>query len=110
MELQGTIIAMLPIMNGTSAKGAWSSQDYILETNDQYPKKVCVNAFGDSIEKFNLQIGDKITAGINIESREYNGRWFTSVKLWKVDKQSDQQQAPQTTAPVPPSEGSDLPF
>lgn len=109
MELIGTIIGVLPIQTGTSAKGEWKSQDYILETNDQYPKKVCVNAFGDSIEKFNLQIGDKVTAGINIESREYKGRWFTSVKLWKVDKQSDQQPAPQTAAPAA-SEGSNLPF
>jgi hypothetical protein len=58
MELSGTIIAILPIQAGTSAKGEWKSQDYILETNDQYPKKVCINAFGDNIDKFSLSIGE----------------------------------------------------
>jgi len=102
MEITGTIIEVLPIQTGTSAKGEWSSQYYILETKDQYPKKICVNVFGDNIDKFGLNINDSITASVNIESREYNGRWFTSVKAWKVEKHTDQ--------PTPTSQGNNLPY
>lgn len=88
MEIQGTITQMLPLQQGEGQKGTWKKQEFILETEGQYPKKVCMNVWGDKIDEFALAVGDKIKAGIQLESREYNGRWYTDVRAWKVDKLS----------------------
>ena len=87
MEISGKVIAVLPIATGESKNGGqWRSQDYVLETADQYPKKVCFNFFGDKIDQFPLAIDDVVKVSFDIESREYNGRWFTSVRAWKAEK------------------------
>lgn len=88
MEIQGRIIHVLPLQSGTgSASGrAWKKQEYVLETLDAYPKKVCFNLWGDNIDRFALQEGEEVTVQIDIESREYNGRWYTDIKAWRVDK------------------------
>lgn len=87
MEISGKIIQVLDEQSGTGRNGVWKKQDFILETKSQYPKKVCLTVWGDKIEQFNMKEGDEVTAGIEIESREYNGRWYTDVKIWKVDRQ-----------------------
>lgn len=89
MEIQGKIVHVLPLQSGVGkASGKeWKKQDYVLETLDlQYPKKVCFNLWGDNIDKFALQEGEEVTVQIDIESREYNGRWYTEVKAWRVDR------------------------
>jgi hypothetical protein len=108
MEIQGKIIAVLPITTGQGKNGAWRSQDYVLETADQYPKKVCFNLFNDKIDKFPLAIGVIATVHFEVESQEYNGKWYTKVKAWKVESSTPQaQQAPQS---ISEATGSDLPF
>jgi hypothetical protein len=86
MEISGKIIAVLPMATGEGKNGQWRSQDYVLETGDQYPKKVCFNFFGDKIEQFPLAIDDVVKVSFDIESREYNGRWYTTVRAWKAEK------------------------
>ena len=86
MEVSGKIIAVLAVASGEGKNGTWSSQDYVLETSDQYPKKVCFNLFGDKIEQFPMKIDDDVTVSFDIDSKEYNGRWFTNIRAWKVDK------------------------
>ncbi len=86
MEISGKIIAVLAPTSGEGKNGVWRSQDYVLETNDQYPKKVCFNLFGDKIDKFPLSMGDVVNVSFDVESREYNGRWYTSIRAWKVEK------------------------
>lgn len=89
MEIQGKIVEVLPLQSGTGkASGKdWSKQEYILETLDsQYPKKICFNLWGDRIGQFNLQVGEDVTVQIDIESREFNGRWYTDVRAWRVDR------------------------
>lgn len=88
MEIQGRIIHVLPLQSGTGvASGkAWKKQDYVLETLDAYPKKVCFNLWGDNVDRFALQVGEEVTVQIDIESREYNGRWYTDVRAWRVDR------------------------
>lgn len=88
MEISGKIIQVLDEQSGTGRNGVWRKRDYILETKGQYPKKVCLTVWGDKIDQFAMQDGEDVNAGIEIESREYNGRWYTDVKVWKVDKQS----------------------
>ena len=84
MEINGKIIELLPEKSGESAKGPWRKQEYILETEGQYPKKVCFMAWGDKIGEFAIKEGANLVVSIDLESREYNGRWYTDVKAWKV--------------------------
>ncbi len=118
MEIAGKIIAVLAMQTGEGKNGPWRSQDYVLETQDQYPKKVCFNLFGAKIDQFPIAIDDQVTVSFDVESREWNGRWFTSVRAWKVEKaaiSADTVGAADYNTPppfdaIPSSEGSDLPF
>ncbi len=89
MEINGKIIELLPEKTGQSANGPWRKQEYILETDGQYPKKVCFMAWGDKIDQFNIKQGDDLVVSVDLESREYNGRWYTDVKAWKVSRAGD---------------------
>lgn len=88
MEVTGVIIAILPEQGGTSKTGnEWKKQEYVLETQDQYPKKVCFQLFGaDRIAQAAIQAGELVTVSFDIDSREYQGRWFTNINAWKVDR------------------------
>jgi hypothetical protein len=81
MEIQGKVIQLLPEASGEGRNGTWRKQEFILETQDQFPKKVCIALWGDRIDQFNVQVGDELTASVNVESREFNGRWYTDVKV-----------------------------
>ncbi|GAD05227.1 hypothetical protein HQ45_07925 [Porphyromonas crevioricanis] len=102
MEIKGKVIAVLPLMSGKGqASGKeWSKQEYVIETVDsEYPKKICFNLWGDRIKQFNIQMGELITVQVDIESREYNGRWYTDVRAWRVDRGISNEQ-PYAAAPV----------
>ena len=86
LEISGKIIEILEVKSGQSANGEWRKQEYVLETEAQYPKKVCFMAWGDKIDQFNIQHGETVAVSIDLESREYNGRWYTDVKAWKVSR------------------------
>lgn len=88
MEITGKIIAVLPEQGGISKTGnEWKKQEYVLETHDQYPKKVCFQIFGaDRIAQAAIQPGEELTVSFDIDSREYQGRWFTNINAWKVDR------------------------
>ena len=86
LEISGKIIEILEVKSGKSANGEWRKQEYVLETEAEYPKKVCFMAWGDKIDQFNIQQGETVEVSIDLESREYNGRWYTDVKAWKVSR------------------------
>lgn len=111
MEISGKIIRVLPEKSGQSARGGWRKQEYILETQDQYPKTVCFMVWGDKIDDFGIREGQELAVSIDIESREYNERWYTDVKAWKVAPLGGGQ-APEAP-PVgnePPPWNDDVPF
>ena len=89
MEIRGKIIELLPEKSGQSANGGWRKQEYILETDGQYPKKICFMAWGDKIDQFNIKLGESVEVSVDLESRAYNGRWYTDVKAWKVSKEGE---------------------
>ena len=94
MEIQGKIIAVLPTRSGTSARGTqWSSQTAVIETQEQYPKKLAFDVINDKIDQFNIQVGEFLTVQFDINAREYNGRWFNSVNAWNVIRQTQQSTA-----------------
>ena len=127
LTISGRIVSVLPLQQGESKAGKpWQKQEYILDTGGQYPKKVCFSLFGDSITKFPLQVGQDVAVSIDIESREWNSKWYTEVRAWNVTYASQQpqlqaqapQSAPQSpvaqptpTQPQPaPQAADELPF
>lgn len=111
MEIKGKIIQVLPLQEGVSKAGnPWKKQEYVLETYDQYPRKVCFDLFGDKADQYRAEAGDDVVLSFDIESREYNGRWFTSIRGWKLDKVvADAPAAMAPLADIPPMGGADLP-
>jgi hypothetical protein len=117
-KIQGHIIAVMPETGGTGKTGnPWKKQEFVLETKDNYPKKICFTLWGDKIDQYALQVGEFVTASLDIESREYNGRWYTDLKAWKVEKSGENQPAAVSSGaepPVfqgpPPGPADDLPF
>ncbi|WP_346856783.1 DUF3127 domain-containing protein [uncultured Draconibacterium sp.] len=120
LSVKGKIEQILKPESGTSKAGKeWSKQEFVIETDDQYPKKVCFTLFGDKVSLVNgLSAGQEVEVSFNMESREYNGRWFHNINAWKIEKATDD------NMPLPPpefgmddippepadSEAGDLPF
>ena len=96
MELTGKIIAVLPAQGGVSQRtgNPWKSQDYVIETQETYPKKCCFNVFGDEkIQEMNIQLGETLTVSLDINANEYQGKWYNQVRAWKVERMAQAQQA-----------------
>ena len=120
LKLTGNIVAVLPVKSGTSAKGQeWQVQEYVLQTDGEYPHHLCFSMFGaDKIQQNDLHEGDNITVIFDVDAHEYNGRWFNSIRAWKIDKQTPAQSQPAksvtkpaTPPPAPAEEvGEELPF
>lgn len=109
MEISGKIIAKLPLQSGVakSSGNPWKKQEYVLETHDQYPKKVKFDFFGDRVDQNPLEIGDEVTLSFDIESREFNGRWYTDIRGWRADRGA----APaQPAGPAPAAAPAPAPF
>lgn len=107
MELQGKIIAVLPERSGVSARGEWKAGSYVIETHDNYPKKMVFDIFGaDRLAQFNIQAGEEVIVSFDIDAHEYQGRWYNSIRAWnvqRVDAAAAQAAAPYAAAPVAPS-------
>ena len=119
LEITGKVIAVLEKRSGTSKSGnAWVTQEYVIETADQYPKKCCFSIFGEEkIAACNIKIGETITAHIDIDARQWENKWFNSISAWKIERASDAgAQAQEVTQQIPndvPQSGqqvADLPF
>lgn len=120
MEIKGRLVKVLPVQTGQGRNGEWKKQEIILEMEGTYPKKVCVALWGDRVDTASLVEGNMLNASIDIESREFNGKWYTNVTAWKVDTVgNDSQQAPSAMPPFetyqpetdfPSTVKDDLPF
>ena len=90
MELIGKIIQVLPERSGTSARtgSEWRMGSYVLETTtDRFPRKMMFEVFGsDKIQQFNIQVGEMVRVSFDIDAREYQGRWYNSIRAWNVDR------------------------
>ncbi len=123
MQLTAKLVQVLPLQTGQGKNGEWKKQDIILETDGQYPRKVCVAIWGDRINPSQLVIGNNLTIDFDVESREFNGRWYTDVKAWKVEIAGATPMAspnfpmdaaptpgPAAMPPLPENKTDDLPF
>lgn len=85
MELTAKLIQVQPIQKGMGKNGEWRKQNIILETEGMYPKKVCITIWGDKINESVLRVGNMLDVSFDIESREYNGNWYTDLRAWKIE-------------------------
>ena len=87
IEITGRLMRVLDMRTGMGRMGEWKNQDFILELPGQYPRQVCISLWGEKIEALkNFNIGDQIKTSVDIESREFNEKWYTSVKAWQLEK------------------------
>lgn len=120
LDITGKIIQKLNKTEGISKAGKpWSKQEFVIETQETYPRKVMISTMNEKVnelERFN--VGDVVTASLNLESREYNGRWYTDARAWKIQGQGSGAASPQEDPFHPDNEPSfnadpasdDLPF
>ncbi len=99
IQLQGKVIQVLKEQGGEGKNGSWRTRNFILEIPGKYPKKVCIAQWGDNIDQQAVSEGLEITASVDIQSREYNGNWYTDIKAWRVEQKTDQQNAPESRPP-----------
>ena len=113
MELAGKVIAVLEPRGGVSKSGnQWKVQEYVIETHDQYPRRMCFDVFGeDKIQQFNIQVGEELNVSFDIDAREWQGRWFNSIRAWKVERVNAAADAvPPMDAPFPPLNAAPVDF
>ena len=125
MEFEGVVWRVRPQIKGTSARGEWVKQEVVFELPGEFNRKICVGFWGDKAqEAATLKPGETITVSANVESREYNGRWYTEVRAWRINRKSAAEPQPMATDNLPPldtfsteesasssaSEVDDLPF
>ena len=120
LEIEGTVVKILPELTGEGKNGTWIKQEFVIETAGEYPKKVCLESWGDRTRTVKtLKEGEKITVSFEPSSREFNERWFTNLRAWKIDKAGGGGAKPTPEAPPPafdnetpppPTEENDLPF
>ena len=89
MEITGKIIAALEPRGGVSQRtgNSWKTQEFVIETHEQYPRKCVFNVFGeDRLREFNIQVGEVVTVSFDVDAREYNGRWYNDIRAWRVQR------------------------
>ena len=84
MQISAKLVNILPAQTGTGKNGEWKKQDLVFETQDQFPKKICISFWGDKLQSVELRESETYVIDFDIESREYNGKWFTDLKAWKI--------------------------
>ena len=100
MEIIGKAIAALPVKSGVSQRTGeqWQSREYVIETQEQYQKRICFEVFvTDKLKEFNIRNNDLIKVHFDISAREYKGKWYNSIRAWKVEHVNPQSQTTETT-------------
>ena len=124
LEVTGKLLKILPEQTGTGKAGPWTKQEFVIETQDQYPRKVCFSSWNEKTGVLKkVREGDLLKVSFNAESRDYNGRWYTDLRAWRIETQASdkgnsstvREERP-TTGEIPDSppgvetESDDLPF
>ncbi len=113
LEITGKVQQILEVQSGEGRNGPWQKGGFVLEMGDNFPKSVCCTAWGDLIGQVQaLQSGDMVKASIDLQSREYNGRWYTDVKVWRLEKLTTEPIEggnPGPSTPPPPAPPAEAP-
>lgn len=103
MEFEGVVWRVLPQIKGTSARGEWVKQEVVFELPGEFNRKICVGFWGDKADDAaTLKPGETIAVSANVESREYNGRWYTEVRAWRINRKSTAESQPYAAENLPP--------
>ena len=103
MEITGKVVRLGGLTEGVGARGPWRKQDLIIETDEQFPKTVCLTCWTNQIDEIqNMVPGQAIRAQIDISSREFNGKWYTDVRVWRFDPVNAPASAPMAAQPQQP--------
>lgn len=89
MNIKAKVVQLLPLQTGMGKNGQWRKQDIIVETEGQYPKKICISIWGDKINEKQLIIDNQLDIDFELESREFNGKWYTDIRAWKIVSSED---------------------
>lgn len=93
MDFQGKVIQFIGETSGTSKTGKpWKKKEWVVETFGQFPRKVKVQCFNERSDALNLEPGKDYTLYVDLESREFNGRWYTDVSVYRADEYNGQSQ------------------
>jgi hypothetical protein len=95
MILKGKLTKLLPLEEGTSKNGTpWQNQKFIINTGSDYNPEICISAFGDMIKEIqSIRIGVSLQANVNIYSKEYNGKYYHNINLWKIGSQPSNEES-----------------
>ena len=120
IEITGKVLQLLAEQTGAGKNGTWVRRDFVIETTDQYPKKICFSGWGDKAAQVNgLQPGQSVKVSFNPESREFNGKWYTDLRAWKIESDGGSGATDYKSNMAPPEEflpssssgdENDLPF
>lgn len=102
MEFEGIVWKKLPATSGVSARGEWQRQDVIFEMPQEFNRKVCVTFFNKPTDVEGLHEGQAYIVSVNVESREFNGRWYTDVRAWRVQPKQVESAAATAMPDMPP--------
>ena len=109
MELQGKVIIMSDIRSGVSKTtgNPWAAQDFVIETHEQFPKRMMFTVFGeDKLKQFNIQMGEEINVFFDINAREYNGKYYNDIRAWRIDRVDPNNPMPQQPTAYPQQPGA----
>ena len=98
MELKIDVLVtnVFDVRDGQTERGTWKSRDFMAETDERYPHKLYFEIFGaDKVDKFPVQIGRKYTVYFDIDSQPFNGKYYTHLRVWKIEPIGAQQAQPQ---------------
>ena len=114
MEITGKVSAIPEKKSGVakSSGKTWASQEFVIETQEAYPKKVCIEVFGEErIKEFDIKMMDELTVSFDVDAHEYNGKWYTKLRAWKIGRHTATTPVPSAQVPATPlSPISDLPW
>ncbi len=89
MQTTGKLLEKMPVISGEGKNGIWKKQDILLEIGTEYKKKLCVTIWGDKVNLDSFAIGDSVIAHLELESRQYNDKWYSDIKAWKLEKSGE---------------------
>ncbi len=109
LEITGSLIKKLPVQSGSSVRGEWQKQEFVIETQDNFPKKVCMNVWGsDKVSELSsYSEGELLKVSFNVESREFKERWYTDIRAWKIERAGSESNSGYSPAAPVVSGGSD---
>lgn len=116
MEIEGKLLQLLPVQDIKSQKGIMRKMEFVVEIESKFPKKLCFELWNDKIDLMNSKIGNKIKIYFDVDSREYNGKWYTKATAWKVENlensssQNNMEEELPATFSISKEEMDDLPF